>query len=105
MESTPRDVSRSCLSEWKYALEVIALTRSMGTNTESIRNDPLYIGLRRPRASLAEATDFMDKFMAAANEAFPEVVVQHEDFYSEAAFDFLERYQSKYKMFNDDIQG
>ena len=43
--------------------------------------------------------------MAAANEAFPEVVIQHEDFYSEAAFDFLERYQSKYRMFNDDIQG
>ncbi|KAK1920544.1 malate dehydrogenase [Papiliotrema laurentii] len=77
----------------------------MGTNNEKIRNDPLYIGLRRPRVSLEEATEFMDKFMAAANEAFPEVVVQHEDFYSEAAFEFLERYQNKYRMFNDDIQG
>lgn len=77
----------------------------MGTNTETIRNDPLYIGLRRPRASLEEATEFMDKFMAAANDAFPEVVIQHEDFYSEAAFAFLERYQNKYRMFNDDIQG
>lgn len=25
--------------------------------------------------------------------------------YSEAAFEFLERYQTKYRMFNDDIQG
>ncbi|RSH90870.1 hypothetical protein EHS25_010046 [Saitozyma podzolica] len=77
----------------------------MGTNTESIRNDPLYIGLRRPRATLQEATEFMDAFMAAASAAFPAAVIQHEDFYSEAAFDFLERYQDKYRMFNDDIQG
>jgi len=78
---------------------------SMGTNTESIRNDPLYIGLNRPRVSYEEATEFMDNFMEAASEAFPKVVIQHEDFYSEAAFGFLERYQGKYRMFNDDIQG
>ena len=43
--------------------------------------------------------------MKAATEAFPNVVIQHEDFYSEAAFEFLDRYQKKYRMFNDDIQG
>jgi malate dehydrogenase (oxaloacetate-decarboxylating)(NADP+) len=47
----------------------------------------------------------MDKFMKAASDTFPSTVIQHEDFYSEAAFDFLERYQDKYRMFNDDIQG
>jgi malate dehydrogenase (oxaloacetate-decarboxylating)(NADP+) len=47
----------------------------------------------------------MDKFMDAASTVFPSTVIQHEDFYSEAAFDFLERYQNKYRMFNDDIQG
>lgn len=51
----------------------------MGTNTESIRDDPLYLGLRRPRASLEEATSFMDEFMAAAADVFPNTVVQHED--------------------------
>lgn len=77
----------------------------MGTNNEPLRSDPLYLGLRRPRSSLAEATDFMDSFMAAASAAFPRVLIQHEDFYSDAAFAFLERYQDKYRMFNDDIQG
>ncbi|TYJ58383.1 hypothetical protein B9479_000929 [Cryptococcus floricola] len=77
----------------------------MGTNTQSIRDDPLYIGLRRPRATLEEATEFMDAFMAAASEAFPKAVIQHEDFYSEAAFSFLEKYKEDYRMFNDDIEG
>lgn len=78
---------------------------SMGTNNETIRNDPLYIGLKQPRVGLEEATEFMDAFMAAASEAFPKAVIQHEDFYSEAAFDFLARYKEKYRMFNDDIEG
>lgn len=43
--------------------------------------------------------------MTAASTVFPTTVIQHEDFYSEAAFSFLERYQHKYRMFNDDIQG
>lgn len=78
---------------------------SMGTNNEAVRNDPLYIGLKQPRVGLEEATEFMDAFMAAASEAFPKAVIQHEDFYSEAAFDFLARYKEKYRMFNDDIEG
>lgn len=51
----------------------------MGTNNVTIREDPLYLGLRRPRASFDEAVSFMDAFMAAASQAFPETVIQHED--------------------------
>lgn len=77
----------------------------MGTNNQTLIDDPLYIGLKRPRASLAEAEELMDEFMAVASSIFPSTVIQHEDFYSEAAFLFLEKYQTKYRMFNDDIQG
>ncbi|ORX37148.1 hypothetical protein BD324DRAFT_673974 [Kockovaella imperatae] len=83
----------------------LPIVLDMGTDNQKIRDDPVYIGLRRPRATLEQATEFMDAFMEAASEAFPKVVIQHEDFYSEAAFAFLERYQNQYRMFNDDIQG
>lgn len=77
----------------------------MGTNNEALRADPLYLGHARPRVSLEEATSFMDSFMTAATTAYPGVFIQHEDFYSEAAFAFLEKYRNQYRMFNDDIQG
>jgi malate dehydrogenase (oxaloacetate-decarboxylating)(NADP+) len=98
----------------------------MGTNNQTLLDDPLYLGLRRNRPSLEEvkrrhtacptrisvadysrtlrqATEFMDEFMIAMNDIFPGIIVQHEDFESEKAFHFLERYQNKYSMFNDDV--
>jgi malate dehydrogenase (oxaloacetate-decarboxylating)(NADP+) len=50
-------------------------------------------------------TGFMDEFMAAVSEVYPEMLVQFEDFETEKAFNFLDRYRNKYKCFNDDIQG
>jgi malate dehydrogenase (oxaloacetate-decarboxylating)(NADP+) len=51
-----------------------------------------------------EAQEFMDEFMEAVHEVYPEMVVQFEDFETEKAFAYLERYKQK-KTFNDDIQG
>lgn len=42
--------------------------------------------------------------MAATREVFPNMFVQFEDFESEKAFQYLERYRMG-KCFNDDIQG
>jgi malate dehydrogenase (oxaloacetate-decarboxylating)(NADP+) len=50
------------------------------------------------------ALEFMDEFMAAVKEVYPNMLVQFEDFESEKAFQYLDRYR-KEKMFNDDIQG
>lgn len=46
----------------------------------------------------------MDEFMAAVEEVYPDMVVQFEDFETEKAFGYLERYRHR-KCFNDDIQG
>lgn len=51
----------------------------MGTNNESLREDPLYLGLRRPRVELKEAREFMDEFMGAVSAQWPKTVIQHED--------------------------
>jgi len=48
---------------------------------------------------------FMDEFMAAMANVFPQLLVQFEDFSTDNAFKYLNRYRNTYKVFNDDIQG
>ncbi|KAG6854492.1 hypothetical protein C0991_006094 [Blastosporella zonata] len=50
-------------------------------------------------------TEFMDEFMDEISVAFPKLLVQFEDFSTDNAFLYLERYRNKYPVFNDDIQG
>lgn len=76
-----------------------------GTNNETNLKDPLYLGLRARRPSPAVAQEFMDEFMEAVAEVYPNMVVQFEDFETEKAFNYLTRYRNKYRCFNDDIQG
>lgn len=47
----------------------------------------------------------MDEFMEAVADVYPNMVVQFEDFDTEKAFNYLDRYRNKYKCFNDDVQG
>jgi malate dehydrogenase (oxaloacetate-decarboxylating)(NADP+) len=47
----------------------------------------------------------MDEFMTAVKEVYPEMVVQFEDFETEKAFKYLDRYRNTHKCFNDDVQG
>lgn len=75
-----------------------------GTANETNLHDPLYLGLRQKRPSPKVALEFMDEFMAAVKEVYPNMLVQFEDFETEKAFHYLERYKME-KMFNDDIQG
>lgn len=83
----------------------IPICVDLGTNNEENLEDPLYLGLRRKRASSEEYREFLDEVMEALHRKFPNLIVQYEDFSTDHAFEFLERYQNKYPMFNDDIQG
>ncbi|SPQ21073.1 f586ee60-60b1-435b-adca-0f402d57409d [Thermothielavioides terrestris] len=85
--------------------KTLPIVLDCGTSNEANLKDPLYLGLRAKRVSVAEQQDFMDEFMQAAAEVYPEMVVQFEDFESEKAFNYLDRYRNTYKCFNDDIQG
>lgn len=77
----------------------------VGTDNEEKLKDPLYLGLRRKRASDEEMLPLMEEVMECLQKTYPNLIVQFEDFKSERAFSYLEKFQNKYRMFNDDIQG
>ena len=76
-----------------------------GTNNQDNLADPFYLGLRHPRVSAQEGNAFVDEFIEAARERWPNMIIQFEDFNTEMAFDILHRWQNKTSCFNDDIQG
>jgi malate dehydrogenase (oxaloacetate-decarboxylating)(NADP+) len=83
----------------------IPICLDLGTNNEKFLEDPFYLGLRQKRVSDKEMTDFMDEFMREMSVTFPKLLVQFEDFSTDHAFAYLERYRKTYPVFNDDIQG
>ena len=77
----------------------------VGTATESIRNDPFYLGLRQPRLAGPAYDELIEEFVSATQEVFPGVLLQFEDFANANAFRLLSRYRHRLCAFNDDIQG
>src|SRR5476651_893278 len=77
----------------------------VGTNNETLLNDPYYVGLRQKRLTGAAYESFVDEFIIAVRAAFPGVLIQFEDFANHQAFHFLHKYREKIFTFNDDIQG
>jgi malate dehydrogenase (oxaloacetate-decarboxylating)(NADP+) len=76
-----------------------------GTNNEDLLDDPLYIGENRGRLAQAQYDALFEEFVAAAQEVFPGVVIQFEDFATHNAFRLLAKYRDRICCFNDDIQG
>ncbi|KAM5354542.1 hypothetical protein ACJ41O_001189 [Fusarium nematophilum] len=87
-----------------YPEKTLPIILDCGTDNETLLNDPLYLGLKQKRVK-SEEHRFMDSFMDAARDVFPNMVIQFEDFESAKAFTYLDRYRNAFRCFNDDIQG
>jgi malate dehydrogenase (oxaloacetate-decarboxylating) len=77
----------------------------LGTNNAERIADPLYIGWRHERVRGAEYDDFVEEFVDAVIERWPNILLQWEDFAKGNADRLLARYRDRLCTFNDDIQG
>jgi malate dehydrogenase (oxaloacetate-decarboxylating) len=77
----------------------------VGTNNQKLLDDPMYMGLRHPRITGDDYNAFVDRFIDAAQERWPGVLIQFEDFAQPNAMPILQRHRHRLCCFNDDIQG
>lgn len=83
----------------------LPITIDVGTNNQSLLDDPLYLGHKHARKSGDEYFELFDEFISVVQELFPDALIQFEDFSTANAFNLLDRYREKARVFNDDIQG
>jgi malate dehydrogenase (oxaloacetate-decarboxylating) len=84
---------------------VIPVMLDVGTNRESLLDDPTYIGNRHARVRGERYDAFIDAYVKAATKLFPNALLQWEDFAPGNGRRILEKYRNQICTFNDDMQG
>ncbi|GAX08072.1 malolactic enzyme [Secundilactobacillus silagincola] len=85
--------------------QVLPVVLDVGTNNQRLLDSPLYLGNRHQRVTGDRYNQFVDQFVTTAEELFPDLYLHFEDFGRDHAAELLNRYQDRYTVFNDDIQG
>jgi malate dehydrogenase (oxaloacetate-decarboxylating) len=83
----------------------IAVMLDVGTNRESLLEDPTYIGNRHARIRGESYDAFIAAYVKAVTKLFPKAMLQWEDFAPGNGRRILEKYRDNFCTFNDDIQG
>ncbi len=84
---------------------LLPIIMDIGTTNDEMRNDPLYLGLRREPPSAAELDALVDEFVNAVQDVFPGCCIHFEDWKGTDAIRLLAKYTDKVLCYNDDIQG
>jgi malate dehydrogenase (oxaloacetate-decarboxylating) len=84
---------------------VIPVMLDVGTNRQSLLNDPMYIGARHGRVRGERYDAFIDAYIRAVGKLFPNALLQFEDFAPGNGRRMLEKYRDHICTFNDDMQG
>jgi malate dehydrogenase (oxaloacetate-decarboxylating)(NADP+) len=85
--------------------QCLPIMLDVGTNNVEYLHDPYYLGLNQNRVVGDAYNDFVDEFIQAVKEIFPDALIQFEDFLTPNAYFLLNKYRNKVLCFNDDIQG
>lgn len=83
----------------------LPITIDVGTNSQQLLNDPIYMGWRQPRITGDEYYEFVDHIIRGIRRRWPKALIQFEDFAQKNALPLLNKYRDKICCFNDDIQG
>jgi malate dehydrogenase (oxaloacetate-decarboxylating) len=83
----------------------IPVVLDVGTDRQSLLEDPLYLGYRHPRVRGEAYRAFIDTYISTVLRLYPSALLHWEDLGAPNARWILDRYRSSICTFNDDIQG
>ena len=85
--------------------QVLPVSLDVGTNNETLLNDPLYLGLKHKRVLVEKYYDMVDKFVKSARKLFQKYTFALKTSVVTMQPRFLDKYRNDIPVFNDDVQG